>query len=149
MASGAGPKADAAGLRRGLAGLALALWLGGGAVALVNHGPWATSRIAVDPEARGAFGEAWGGGALGGQLNALERLITEPGGVAERGYDVVLLQRREGVNPAIGLATQLLFPTLVVPAWPKELDGLAAETGAAAVLRFEPGQGWTCEELGR
>ncbi|MDF1800451.1 MAG: hypothetical protein P1V81_14840, partial [Planctomycetota bacterium] len=85
-------------MRRGLAGLALVLWLGGGALALVQHGPWATGRIEVDPDARGAFGEAWGGGALGGQLNALERLIVGgdegTGGVAERGYDVVLLQRR-------------------------------------------------------
>ncbi len=129
---------------RGLAALALAVLLGGGAWSLFVHGPWATGRIAVAENAKGPFGEAWGGGALGAQLNQLDRVLDE---VREEGHEVVLLQRRQGVNPLIGLATQRLFPTLVVPAWPKEVSELGATTGATAVLLFEDGVGWTSQEL--
>lgn len=141
------PAADTTGRTsapRALAGLALAVLLAGGAWSLAGHGPWATGRVAVAQGAKGPFGEAWGGGALGAQLNQLDRLLDD---LRAEDHAVVLLQRRQGVNPLIGLATHRLFPTLVVPAWPKEVPDLAAETGATVVLRFEDGAGWARAEV--
>jgi hypothetical protein len=140
--------APGARLPRALAGLGLALWLGGGLLVLAQHGPWATGRIALAPGAgpEASVAEAWGGGGLGAQLSQLEALLERAQAAGDL-PEVVILQRREGVNPLIGLATQRLFPTLVVPAWPKQVDALAAETGAGAVLRFEPGAGWALVEL--
>lgn len=135
---------SAAGGPRALSALALAALLAGGAFALLRDGPWATGRATVAANAKGPFGEAWGGGALGAQLNQLDGILD---GVRAEGHAVVLIQRRQGVNPLIGLASQRLFPTLVVPAWPKEVAELGAETGATVVLRFEDGAGWTRQEL--
>jgi hypothetical protein len=144
--AGAGPDTPGPRLGRALAGLGLGLWLGGGLVALVQHGPWATGRVRLAPGAGASVAEAWGGGGLGAQLDQLEALLDRARAAGDL-PEVVILQRREGVNPLIGLATQRLFPTLVVPAWPKQVADLAAETGAGAVLRFEPGSGWTLAEL--
>ena len=127
-----------------LAGLALVALLAGGVWAVASEGPWAKGRMTVRPNAKSAIGEARGGGTLGGYLGQLDRLLDE---VRPRNYGVVVLQTFDGANPFVGLASQRLFPTLVVPAYPKEVEAVAAETGAAAVLRSSQGRDWVCEEL--